>query len=136
MNQFLDSVYTKSELRRKREQPVKVAVIDTGAHFDRDTLQLQYDDRIDKFHTWRYPSDGEQGRALPYGGVDEDGHGTHLTSVLLNVAQCCQVYVAQVFTPDLKHGSLVSQEDSREVGRRVAHVGCTIHCLDSMLLTP
>lgn len=129
LSTFLHSIYTEHDLRLERREPVKVAIIDTGAHFDRDTLDTQYDNRIEKFQTWKDLKDGVHGRALPLGGVDEDGHGTHVTSVLLNVAQFCKVYVAQVFTTDLEHRALVSRQDSREVGTRIANVSSWIQNL-------
>lgn len=78
--------------------PVKIAVLDTGAKFNPQTLKVLYDDRLGDCRTWRY-LDCNGRSTKTSADSDQDGHGTHTTSLLLDVTQDtdCQVFVAQVF---------------------------------------
>ena len=73
--------------------PIRVAILDTGALFADEVLDL-YDGQLIECRNWHDCTD-ENGEHMPDGG-DDDGHGTHVASLLLGVAPNCHVYVARV----------------------------------------
>ena len=79
-------------------KPVKIAILDTGAHILRDKIEDIYDDRVVECRTW-LRSQKDEGDALDGTSADHDGHGTHGTSVLLEATQDTdiQIFVAQIF---------------------------------------
>lgn len=76
--------------------PVRVAIIDTGAIFNRKTAIMTYDDRIKEYRTWVGAGSSSDGEREPTQGKDDDGHGTFVTSVLLDVDPFCEVYIARI----------------------------------------
>ena len=94
---------------------VKIAVLDTGAKFTKAILQNHYDNRVREIRKWHLASASAQ---IPDSGIhipdgdDEDGHGTHSTSLVLNATQNtdCLVYVAKVFgsKQDKQYGEVES----------------------------
>jgi hypothetical protein len=75
-------------------KPLKIAVIDTGAWFDKKTLVKQYDNRVAGF--WPCTA-AEEAKAPVCMQSDLDGHGTSVASVLLDIDQNCHVYVYKAF---------------------------------------
>jgi hypothetical protein len=83
------------------QEKVKIAILDTGMDLQHRALSGQYGrcqpirEFVD-FHTDREPRD-----TAP---VDTDGHGTHVTAILLRVAPMAKIYVARVAedTSDIK----------------------------------
>lgn len=84
------------DVDQPRKEPVKVAILDTGAKFDPKMLEMAYEGRIKEYRSWTDQGCGKRGKILDDGN-DDDGHGTHAVSLLLQVARHCEVYVAQVF---------------------------------------
>jgi len=77
-------------------RPVKIAIIDTGVHFDA-RVRNSYCSRLKECRSWLQSTFDPRGTVHPE-GIDLDGHGTHCTSTVLKCApQDCEVYVAQVF---------------------------------------
>jgi hypothetical protein len=77
-------------------RPVKIAIIDTGVHFDA-RVRNSYCSRLKECRSWLQSTFDTHGTAHPE-GTDPDGHGTHCTSTVLKCApEECEVYVAQVF---------------------------------------
>jgi hypothetical protein len=100
-------------------RPVRIAIIDTGAHFDA-CARNSFGPRLQECRSWLHPKQDSRGTNHPR-GTDHDGHGTHCTSTILRCApEDCEVYVAQVFADHAKC-SLASE---REAGTnfRVAQV--------------
>jgi subtilisin family serine protease len=94
----------------------KIAVLDTGAHFNADIADL-YDDRIEA-HCFLQDSLAPQ----PLQG-DEDGHGTHMASIILDVSTACKVYTARI----VRHRDEMRVDtNKREVATRIAKVGFPI----------
>ena len=79
-------------------RPVKIAVIDTGALIDEDSLDFKFDGRLKECRSWLDESAGKPGTEMS-GGADNVGHGTHATSLVLQATMHtdCEVYAAQVF---------------------------------------
>jgi len=78
-------------------RPVRIAILDTGAFIPQDVLTDLYDNRLKECRTWLDSWDDE-GKLID-AKSDDDGHGTHGTSVLLSATAetDIEVYVAQVF---------------------------------------
>lgn len=76
-------------------EPVRVAIIDTGAFF-RPKIRRLCGNRLKEVRSFVSMESGESG-ALRHDGEDADGHGTHVTSVLMDVDPFSDVYVAKVF---------------------------------------
>lgn len=78
---------------------VKVAVLGSGAKFTEIVLRDRYDYRLREIRSW-YGSSAlvPDSGILMQDGEDDDGHGTFLTSLLLNTTQetDCLIYVAKV----------------------------------------
>ena len=75
---------------------VRIAVLDTGAEFDHFTRMRVYNNRLVECRTW-YRFETDSNDKIPAKSGDEDGHGSHVTSLVLRVARNCHVYAAQVF---------------------------------------
>lgn len=80
-------------------QPVKVVILDTGAYMSRDNYKHAYNGRLKECRTWLKTAEAD-GEVFALGSSDDDGHGTHGASVLLQATQSTDVhvYVAQVFS--------------------------------------
>jgi subtilisin family serine protease len=80
-------------------QPVKVAILDTGAYMSRDNYKHAYSGRLKECRTWLNTAEAD-GEVFALGSSDDDGHGTHGASVLLQATRSTDVhvYVAQVFS--------------------------------------
>lgn len=99
-------------------RPIKIAILDTGAHIPRTELDHLYDDRIKECRSW-LTSLGNDGDIMDGPSSDPDGHGTHGTGVLLEATQGTgiEVYVGQIFD---KRSEKVKQDtilDDRTVMR-------------------
>ncbi|KAK4888082.1 hypothetical protein LTR27_012978 [Elasticomyces elasticus] len=92
-------------------KPVKIAIIDTGAVFTKQTAHNKYDDRIIDF--WPTNDTNQTERKV---GLDYDGHGTHVASALLSVDPFCHIYVARAFG---KRGEQQGREMAEEVQHKV-----------------
>ncbi len=68
--------------------PVKIAVLDTGIDLNHPDMQA-YADNIKKKHNWL-----RQGSKTMV--HDVDGHGTFVTSLLLDYAPDAEIYVAKI----------------------------------------
>lgn len=102
-------------------RPVRIAVVDTGVFFNRRTRKL-YEGRLKEVRSFTRKEDGEQGALCPE-GEDLDGHGTHATSVLLDVDPFSEVYVAKVFdSRDQKQGETLRSELQLGVARVSIHI--------------
>lgn len=91
------TVLPLTDLPGRNATPVKIAILDTGAFIPQDILTDLYDDRLKECRTWLDSWDDE-GKLID-ANSDDDGHGTHGTSVLLSATADTdiEVYVAQVF---------------------------------------
>jgi hypothetical protein len=83
---------------------VKVAIIDTGANFNKSQYKLIHKKRISGCRTWCDAKITPSGRSfMDTGGniatkdLATDSHGTHSLSALRKVAPNCMIFVAQVF---------------------------------------
>lgn len=110
--------------------PVRVAILDTGANFDDRTSRYLYDNRIVDYWSWCATPNSAQGKSMFSGrnrnilpeGRDLDGHGTHVMSVLLEVAPFCEVYIAKVFEG---RNDMKDDVSSANTAQRVSNVGVT-----------
>jgi hypothetical protein len=96
----------------------KIAVLDTGAKFDQRTRDQQYQKRLKECVTFYRSHQINDGDPLP-SWVDEDGHGTHVTSLVLRVTRDCDVYAAQVFRT---RNEMQDEQSSDEAGIRISRV--------------
>jgi hypothetical protein len=92
-----------SSLPPEHQEPVRIAIIDTGAAIDEALLE-SYDyngrSRFCACRSWADEQYGDQGKEI--GHEDFVGHGTHATSLALKITENtdCEIYVAQVFQGD------------------------------------
>jgi hypothetical protein len=116
---------------RKRDRRVRVAVIDTGVAFSDHVGKTLYDGRMRECRSWfdNASADGSEQKD----GVDEDGHGTHLTSLVLDIASFCDVYVAAVFPKRERVSS--ADASCKGLHSRVANVSLRDICLMLYALT-
>jgi hypothetical protein len=111
------------------DRPVRIAVIDTGAAIEDSELEERYDNRLIECRSWV----GEDpGRLVKRATSDAVGHGTHATSLALEVTENtdCEVYVAQCFEKSPQHKSLHG-EDSDTVAEAIASVSLKDERLNS-----
>ena len=110
---------THSILDPERQHSVRVAVIDTGADMPTNVAKDDYNGRLKECRTWLNTEDS---KGMPQGG-DDDGHGTHLVSLVLNIAPLCDVYAAQVFPKRERESSSDSSKQAvRALHQRIANV--------------
>lgn len=83
--------------REVKKDTVRVAILDTGVDLPRGVPSDLKPDRYES-HTWiGVPNDKETPHHAPISGTgDPDGHGTHMTSIFLDLAGTCRLYVVQV----------------------------------------
>ena len=111
--------FLKTVRRRTRDvERVKVAILDTGASLDPIIIKERYSGRIAEYRTWCDTPVSESGREILH-GEDADGHGTQITSVLLDVAPQCRVYIAKIFESRMNKNSEVL---NRSTQTRIAFV--------------
>jgi DNA transposition AAA+ family ATPase len=122
---------TEGKLRNKIN-PVRIAILDTGAHIPADEAEHVYNGRIKECRTW-LRSTKDSGEALAGPCSDRDGHGTHGTSVLLQATENTkiEVFVAQIFdrsTEKVKQDSIIDDQTVR----RIANVSLPVVQLCSL----
>jgi hypothetical protein len=108
----------------------KVAVLDTGLHFDADIADL-YDDRAEAYcflENDAIPSQVGAGSPAPlrFDG-DEDGHGTHMCSIVLDVGTNCKVYSGRIART---REDIRGKKSRQEIAARIARVSFHILILD------
>jgi len=74
---------------------IRIAILDTGYDDDSgsgffDGIDDEWGSRRDRFHGWKDYIDASQAP------LDEDGHGTHLVSLIMRMAPDADIYVARV----------------------------------------
>ena len=108
---------------------VRVAIIDTGAVFDKKTMMI-YGSRVKEVRSWVGLHGNKDGLWRP-DGEDTDGHGTHATSVFLEVDPYSEVYVAKVFdSRDEKQGIAMQTK----VQTRIANVSSKVMWTEQELI--
>jgi hypothetical protein len=100
----------------------KVAVLDTGLHFDADIADL-YDDRAEAYCFLENdvtPSEAGTDSPAPlrFDG-DEDGHGTHMCSIVLDVGTNCKVYSGRIAR---KREDIRGKKSRQDIAARIARV--------------
>ncbi|KAG4438864.1 hypothetical protein IFR05_005653 [Cadophora sp. M221] len=99
----------------KRSGRIRVAVLDTGLDLPEEA-EWAYEDRIGGQRSWL--SENERlGQILQKDQGDYDGHGTHATSLLLQVAPDVEIFVAQVFKD---HKETSGKTMSKVIHQRIA----------------
>lgn len=78
----------KEMTSHKKFSPLKIAILDTG--YDGNAPSFCNPGLSQRMRGWR---DFVSGSPTP---VDSDGHGTHLTTLLLQMALSAEIYVARV----------------------------------------
>lgn len=93
----VNTVLPASEQHGRDTKTVKIAILDTGVFIPKDALIDYYDNRLIECRTW-LDSWADEGKLVD-ANSDDDGHGTHGTSVLLAATgeTGIKVYSAQVF---------------------------------------
>lgn len=78
-------------------EKIKIAILDTGVNLPEGT-DLTYGDQISECRSWLTTTEPE---GVPFDGFDgngdTDGHGTHATGLLLDLAPRAAIYVARAF---------------------------------------
>ncbi|GIZ44749.1 hypothetical protein CKM354_000793900 [Cercospora kikuchii] len=132
----------KAVLSDKRmSSQVKVAIIDTGANFDKNQYRNVHHKCI-SYRTW-CTDDGDiegQPGCDEVGNVAEqctavDDHGPHAVSVLRQVAPHCNIFVAQVF---LSKEDITSGKPTEEQACRIANAinyAVNVECVDIISLS-
>lgn len=80
------SLRQELEIGKRRGELLKVAILDTG--IDMTHPDFEYEPRIAERISW-------------FGGsadVDEDGHGTHLAGIILDLAMNVELYIGKIMT--------------------------------------
>jgi hypothetical protein len=93
----VETVLPSRERPGQHARHVRIAVLDTGASIPQHLLENLYDNRLVECRTW-LDSWADEGKPFD-ANCDEDGHGTHGTSVLLGATAetDIEIYAAQVF---------------------------------------
>ena len=99
---------------------VKAAIIDTGALFD-SKVRKMYGERVKEVRSFVEVNCGDDGVLCP-AGEDVDGHGTHATSLFLEVDPLSEFFVAKVFESRDEKQSETTQD---ELHLRIAKVQFT-----------
>ena len=99
-DEWLDKLKLEVHPLIKREMvgsgtQVRIAILDTGLELPED-CQCIYSDRIRECRSWLDAFGLEDGNPET-GNIDVDGHGTHSTGLLLEVAPNAEIFVARVF---------------------------------------
>lgn len=91
-------VFRQDSRADSNSEPIRIAILDTGADIPSDLLYGEYAERLVDIRSWLNTT-SKNGRQLSSTGLDSDGHGTHGTSVLLQATRYTniKVYVAQIF---------------------------------------
>lgn len=132
-----DPEASKSPLNR--DSLVRIAVLDTGACFQRFAIDHIYDGRLKEVRSWRPKAssrarfDNKIGEIIPFDekpfydmtdlvGEDNEGHGTHTTSLLLESTRDTnfEVYVAKVF--DRRNDTQGDKATQEEIEEGIANV--------------
>ena len=96
-------------------EDIRVAILDTGLALPED-CNFIYLDQIQECRSWLGAEEHEDGNPGT-GNIDVDGHGTHSTGLLLEVAPNAEIFVARVFEdPKKAHQSMEATQ------RRVSRV--------------
>jgi hypothetical protein len=75
-------------------EKIKIAILDTGLHLPEGCDQI-YEGQIINCRSWL---DTTKPEGIPFdGNADTDGHGTHATGLLLDLAPYAAIHVARVF---------------------------------------
>lgn len=131
MNELKDCshkfLHRKGE-KQSKTRPVRIAILDTGAHIPSEKVVNVYDDRVIECRTWLRSTE-DKGESLKGPCSDRDGHGTHGTGVLLEATQYTnvEVYVAQIFdkrTEKVKQDSIVEDQSVRRIANVSSHPSC------------
>jgi subtilisin family serine protease len=79
------------------KQPIKVAILDTGIDLP-DNMPTRMRKPRYRAYSWiGVPPDNDQYQHPPKDDQsDPDGHGTHMASIILDIARNCQLYVVQI----------------------------------------
>ena len=79
------------------KQPIKVAILDTGIDLPDGMPKWMRKPRYKAYSWIGVPPDNDQCQYPPRNDEnDPDGHGTHMASIVLDIARNCQLYVVQV----------------------------------------
>jgi len=79
------------------EQPIKVAILDTGIDLPDGLSTWMRKSRYESYSWMGVPEDNDTRQYLPSADQkDPDGHGTHMASVVLDVARNCHLYAVQI----------------------------------------
>lgn len=104
------------------QNPVKLAILDSGLHFHPDIAAL-YSDRCETYcflENAAYPTEYEG---------DEDGHGTHMASIVLGQADKCKVYTGRICK---RRRDISNRRSSQALKKRIAKVVTKVHpCQDA-----
>jgi len=106
------------------QEPIRIAVIDTGVYIDDTTLDCQFDSRLMECRSWLDAKAEEEGTLLSPGD-DEDGHGTHTVSIALQATRqtLCKIYAAQVFRTRQDKRKVATTESTQVAIARVSFHG-------------
>lgn len=84
-------------LDEKSVEPVKVAILDTGVDLPAGVPTRLKKPRYESYSWIGVPEDTSRLKHHPRDNqTDPDGHGTHMTSIVLDIARNCKVYVVQI----------------------------------------
>jgi hypothetical protein len=70
---------------------IRIAILDTGLDMNHPYIKAR-EDRIKDIRSWVNDLDGKQ----EWKTGDASGHGTHVASLLLDVAPDCDIYIARI----------------------------------------
>lgn len=85
---FINHQILQDSPRTCPSRRLKIAILDTG--YDDTTPSFYIPGRLERIREWR---DFASASPIP---VDSDGHGTHLLTILLQVAPSAEIFVARV----------------------------------------
>lgn len=101
---------------------IRIAILDTGLQLPEECGFI-YSDRVRECRSWVGPlGNGDGDGDLENGNVDINGHGTHSTGLLLEVAPNADIFVARVFEDlDAKQGRRRMEATSQRVSQVSAY---------------
>jgi hypothetical protein len=78
-------------------KPIKVAILDTGVDLPDKTPKWIRKPRYESYSwTGVRVDESTQDQHPVMGQGDPDGHGTHMASIVLDIARNCKLYVVQI----------------------------------------
>jgi hypothetical protein len=109
-------------LHQKSTNPIKVVILDTGVDLPTGMPNWLREPRYESYSWMGMDDDDGTQNPRPKGGQgDPDGHGTHMASIVLDIARNCKLYIVQVAG---ERKAILGKEANDAVAANIARVSC------------